>query len=205
MPLQRLLALVGGASIALCALTACSGSAPEPKTPREIVLEAARQARDAGLDPQYQAMKDGEVSQGEYLNAYQRLADCYKSGGLGIDPPVVNPADGISYMFELKANGLATKEVERVQQGCLAQEWLPISSVYVSTTPQRMDEPLRVATIECLREQGFELKGDELTLGEMAGDPLLDNGKQQSATSECVIDLAHQLYPDLTGINLIFV
>ena len=172
-------------------------------TPREIVLQTAKQAQDAGYTDQYEALKDGEVTSDEYDQAFHNLADCYKASGVGVTTPVVNPVDGFSYLFESVGNGLDSKKVEQVQTKCLNEHWMLVSAAYNTVTPPRMDDALRIAVMSCLNSHGFKTTSGEKNLSELGGPgPVAD--ERHSATVQCVGDEAFKLYPNLPPINLLF-
>lgn len=186
------------------AMSGCTGPSTDATelTPREVVLAAADEAKKQGLDFQYRAMEDGVVDSEDYDAAYKALASCYATSGLGIDPPVLNPVDGLTYIFDLRANGLAPEKVDEVQSMCLAEYWVPINGIFLSTNTQRMDEVLRTSSIDCMREEGFQLSGEELTFSELVGEPDATDRTQYNTARDCVVKLAHELFPEIPGINL---
>jgi hypothetical protein len=185
--------------VGVLALTACSS--PAAVTPRELVLTAAADAKQQGYDEQYELLADGQVDSDDYDIAYRLFRECLTEQGVLVGDPVVSPADGLRYVFEIDANGLAPSVVDEVQLACENEFWLPTSVLYVDTNEQVMDEPLRTAAIDCLLEQGYELDGDESNFPEMIGDPDID-GEQREAAATCVFDAAHELYPELLSLAL---
>ena len=177
-------------------------SAPEPPTGRELVLALAAQAQEQGHPAQYELMKDGVVDLRDYDSAYRQLRACMEEGGVVVTDPVVSPADGLRYIFEFDANGLAPAVVDELQRECELLYWVPVNAAYTDTNPAVMAEALRLAALECLEGAGFEVTGDERNFPEMVGDPEADAGEQREAAAGCVFDAAHELYPDLPNLTL---
>jgi hypothetical protein len=188
------------AVVALLALAGCA--APDDPKPREIVLALAESERAQGHEAQYELMKDGVVDREDYDQAFRLLRQCMEEGGLIVGDPTVSPADGLRYIFEFEPNGLAPTAVDEVQQACEAEFWFSVSTAYTDTNPAVMAEPLRLAAIECLIGEGYDLTGEEKNFPEMVGDPDSDDGTQREAASDCVFDAAHELYPELPYLSL---
>jgi hypothetical protein len=186
---------------AVALLAGCS--APEPPTSRELVLALAAEAQEQGHPAQHELMKDGVVDLEDYDTAYRQLRACMEEGGIAVTDPIVSPADGLRYIFEFDANGLAPEAVDEVQGECEARFWVPINAAYGDTNPAVMDEALRAASLECLEHAGFDMTGEERNFPDMAGDPQADDGEQREAAADCVFAAAHELYPELPNLTLI--
>lgn len=74
---------------------------------------------------------------------------------------------------------------------------MPVISALYATREQTMEEPLRVAAIECLSEQGFDVPAEARNLEEMSGDPTEDEGAQRNIAAQCIGERALELYPEL--------
>jgi hypothetical protein len=192
-------ALLPVAAVAL--LAGCS--APEPPTERELVLALAAESQEQGHPAQYELMKDGVVDLEDYDTAYRQLRACMEEGGMLVTDPIVSPADGLRYIFEFDANGLAPEVVDEVQRDCEAQYWTPLNAAYGDTNPAVMEESLRRASLECLEQAGYDMTGEEQNFAEMVGDPTADEGEQREAAADCVFEAARKLYPDLPNLTLI--
>jgi hypothetical protein len=186
---------------AVALLAGCS--APEPPTGRELVLALAAEAQEQGHPAQYELMKDGVVDLEDYDAAYRQFRACLEEGGIIVTDPIVSPADGLRYIFELDANGLAPEAVDDVQGECEARFWVPINAAYGDTNPAVMEEALRAASLECLEQAGFDMTGKERNFPEMVGDPDGDGGEQREAAADCVFEAAHELYPELPNLTLV--
>ncbi|MCU1441310.1 MAG: hypothetical protein JWP85_2307 [Rhodoglobus sp.] len=186
---------------AVALLAGCS--APEPPTGRELVLALAAEAQEQGHPAQYELMKDGVVDLEDYDTAYRQLRACLEAGGMTVTDPIISPADGLRYIFEYDANGLAPQTVDEVQGECEAQFWVPVNAAYADTNPAVMEEALRTASLECLEQAGFDMTGEERNFPEMVGDPDVDGGDQREAAADCVFTAAHELYPELPNLTLI--
>jgi hypothetical protein len=183
-------------------LSGCSASNSPPTSSRELVLKAAEEAQQAGYATQHEAMMDGEVSFEEYEDALHQLTSCFETGGLAFSPPILSPVDGLRYLFEIQPSGLAAGAVDRVQQDCQNKYWLLISGAYASTHEQTMEEALRVSVIDCMRDAGFKVTGNERNFPALIGNPDEDDGVQRKEAANCVFERAHDLYPELTTLTL---
>lgn len=195
--------------LAFCAVTLLAGCGAQPHigqqvNPREVVLAGAQMAKEAGSEEQYEALRDGEVTFEEYDAAFDSLADCYEAAGLGITPPVINPVDGSTYLFQMIPNGLDPDLVTESQAECDNAHWLFVSSAYSTVTPAKMDEALRVAVLACLDKRGFETSGDESNLGEIVRVELGPDRERVDAAVACIGEEVFVLYPDLPPVNIGF-
>lgn len=86
-----------------------------------------------------------------------------------------------------------------MQARCLREYWIPLSGAYIGSHPKVMNEPLRVASINCMRKKGYTMTGEEQSYGDMAGN----EAKQQDDAAQCASSAAHRLYPNLTGLDLV--
>jgi len=189
----------------LCAATTAllSGCAtPGVPEGRELVLALAEEALDRGQVEQYDLMKDGEIDREDNDAAFRLMRACMSDGGVELTDPVVSPADGLRYIYDLLPNGLSSSAVDTLQQRCNDQYWTTISSAYADTNPHVMDEALREAAIACLEDHDYTMTGDESNFKEMVGDPDSDDGTQREQAAACVFDAAHELFPDLTSMSL---
>lgn len=189
------------AVLAAVLLVSGCAAAENPKG-RELVLSLATEQKELGHDAQYELMKDGIVDREDNDAAFRLLRTCMEDGGLRVSDPVISPADGLRYIFEVQANGLAPEAVDEVQQSCQEEFWISVSSAYADTNPHVMAEPLRLAAIACLIEDGYAMSGDERNFAEMAGDAASDDGAQREAAADCVFAAAHELYPELPSLSL---
>ncbi len=161
----------------------------------EALIHAAASAAGAkGHEEQRLALSDGVISAREYRAALTDLTGCLTDAGLTHTPPLRSPIDGLTYEFEVVPSG---PNDASALQSCNARYWDPISTLYTSFRPQVMAEPLRVASIECLRDAGFAMSGDERNYPELIGNPDADGGEQREAATECVFQEARRLYPGL--------
>jgi hypothetical protein len=196
--MRAVVVALGVTATALLAGCATPGEAPG----RELVVVLAREALDRGQVEQYELMKDGEVDREDNDAAFRLMRSCMSDGGVELTDPVVSPADGLRYIYDLVPNGLAPKAIDALQRRCEEQYWTTISSAYADTNPHVMDEALREAALACLDDHGYEMTGDESNFKEMVGDPDSDNGKQRDQAAACIFDAAHELFPDLPSLSL---
>lgn len=181
-----------------------AGCAAEPpvQDDRALVLALAEVERDAGHEEQAALLEDGVASAEDYDEAFRLMRGCMEEGGVTLTEPVVSPADGLRYIWDFDANGLAPEAIDELQLECESVYWTSVSAAYPDTHAHVMDEPLRLAAIECLRAEGYELSGEERNFVELAGDPEADGGVRREAAADCVFREAHELYPELPSLSL---
>lgn len=183
----------------LMPLNACSTQTPAP-TNRETVLAAAESLDRPQQEMQFQAMSDGVVDSSDYETLFTQFSACLQESGLEVDTPVLNPGDGLTYIYSIRTHSVDGESADQIQSRCEYRYWAPASGLYLSTNVQRLDEPLRVALIECLESRGYAMSGKESTFGDLIGNPETDGFEQHDVALDCVAQHGSRLYPDLPYI-----
>lgn len=193
-PGAMVLGLVG------CAASQVEGPAEEELSSTEIVQSLAEQAKASGLDEVYDVLRDGEVSKREYDAAFSAMKSCLEDVGISVLDGGINRADGISHIYSIEPNGLAEDVFLEEQQNCLDSHFQLVDAAYTATTPKVMDEPLRVAVLECMEKNGYETDGTEKNFSDIAVSADADGGKRVKTAAACVGEEGQRLYPDEAGV-----
>ncbi|WP_395638911.1 hypothetical protein [Pseudolysinimonas sp.] len=178
-----------------------SVSAEVGRLSSEQIKEIAETAEENGWVEQADALRDGQIESVEYLAAYDRFAACLVARGYPAPETWTSPIDGFGLIIEVDAGGRSEDQKGQDVLACQDRYYGMVQGVYESTTPYDMDEGIRLATLECLRDRGYDVSGEEDTPAEMAGpEPLTPDGSNSerwSATITCLQDAQFELFPEI--------
>lgn len=189
-------------AVVVLALAGCTAEEPPPPPvlTEGQIKELAAQQEAMGHVAQGEAMADGRVTRDEYLSAFEDLTECIT--GLGLPQPQTwtSPIDGQTLLFDLTSGAAASDATRQSAESCSNEAWNPISSVYQDTAPVQMDEPLRLQAIECIRDGGYQMQGDERSPSQMAGpDAMGPSGPSErwNVVAECLEIAQFELFPEI--------
>ncbi|MEV8241962.1 hypothetical protein AB0O90_17085 [Microbacterium testaceum] len=186
-------------------LAGCSSApAPEIATGPELVKQLAQQAREAGYEESASRLEDGVIDKNEYDAAFGDMRSCFEGLGMTLEDVSINRGDGIRYIYRVEGSGFSQNTIEDADAACTDRYFSHVDSAYIATTPPKMDEPLRVATIECMRSAGYDMSGSEATFADIAVSPDADGGRRYKTADSCATEAVLSLYPDEPGIVLSF-
>lgn len=140
----------------------------------------------------------------DYEQAFRNFSQCFTGRGHTVSDPVLNPADNLTYIYTLDTVGLDPSVVTQDQNECSA-DFLEVEAMYTATTPQVMDEPLRLAIIECMQAQDLPIDPDAKNYPDfitLAGDSA--DTEWRISFGSCLSQAGAQLYPDLESIPVGF-
>ncbi|MDR1394245.1 MAG: hypothetical protein LBJ62_09840 [Bifidobacteriaceae bacterium] len=159
-----------------------------------------RELEKQGYTEQAEMLEDGQVTDEEFREAFDLMAECLVAADVEILGPWVNPVDGVRLDFSaVFDDGVDHETARETVQSCWLPYWDSVSAWYVDTHPHVMDPPLRELVAECLEEKGYVLTGDEMSVEDFAGpDRRKDPVGRPSATKSCVTDVINEtdLYGD---------
>jgi len=168
----------------------------------EDIKGIAQRERDAGHPETADLMSDGAVDKAAYDQAFNNLRKCMTEGGYGVSAPVINPGDGISYIFTYSSQGRDRSAMDKFSLECEQRYWAAVSSAYANTNEQTMEEPVRAAAQKCLAKAGFSVPDEARNAKAMAGDPLKDQGAQRKAALSCVYESIYKIHPEIKSAGL---
>jgi hypothetical protein len=168
----------------------------------EDIKGVAQRERDAGHIETADLMANGAVDKAAYDKAFNNLQNCMLRSGYDVSAPVLNPGDGISYVFTYLAQGRDPVAMDKVSLECERRYWQAVSATYVNTNEQTMEEPVRAAAQKCMAEAGFQIADDVRNAKAMAGDPLKDQGAQRKAATTCIVVSIYELHPEIKAVGI---
>lgn len=184
----------------------CAGNAPpttEDLTP-QFIKERSEQFRIAGRTELADMFSDGVVDADDYDTSFKTFSACVISRGFTITDPVLNPGDGLRYIYELDIVGRDPDVVAKDQTECSA-DFLEVEGMYTATTPQIMDESLRLAVIKCMQTQDLPIDSEAKSYPQIiqsAGDAA--TGQWLTSIGTCIGDAGSKPFPELPYIPVGF-
>ncbi|MBT2453174.1 hypothetical protein J7F03_40430 [Streptomyces sp. ISL-43] len=146
---------------------------------------------DIPLPGQQWALGDGKVTEAEYRTAMDRFVSCVRGAGYPVTDPVRSPADNLTLIYTITPSGDPDTYNSAVQS-CNLSHLSLVEPTFVAAQPQVMDEPLRTAVGNCLRQQGAELTAGERNLADFAR-----SAKDEARVVDCVTGQWARVYPRL--------
>lgn len=165
------------------------------------VSDALAVAQERGFEWEVSILEDGEISPGDYEQAYDRYMNCQRELGYVFDKPkYLDPVEGQRWVALSMYRGAGEAPIEDMA-ACDERVFL-IAEPYVITTPKRMDLPLLAKFRECLDEKGITHRGDEVNFNDFTAEADDDEYiSEESSYTSCLIDAAFELYPDIIAVG----
>jgi hypothetical protein len=155
---------------------------------------------ESGFTAQAEFLQDGVITAEEYQASFERLKSCITSMGYDVSEAVTSPLTGSTLEFVYMMNG-RDPDVALVDfDACEAEHWQPLAGIYGATAPQRVEEPLRVAIVDCMKREGEDVDDSATTFTQIVGAEADDSRFEVAAT--CALDEAYSLYPELPGLGV---
>lgn len=182
-------------------LTACGSEEPSRDQGRELVIKAAQSQRDYGREDIARLLDDGVLSESDFNRSFDELKQCYEERGYQVKDPVVNPADGLTLLFEVVNSGRTAEVAQKDALDC-SDPHEQLGAIYTSVNPQVMDEAVRKQALSCIEDRGGVVYEEAANFEEMVGDPSEDGGEQRRTAAQCVLESVVELYPDIPMLTV---
>lgn len=186
---------------ACLSLTACGSEGTSRDQSRELVLKEAQSQRDYGREDIARLLDDGVLSESDFNRSFDDLKQCYEERGYEVGEPVVNPADGLTLLFEVVNSGRTTEVVQKDALDC-GDPHEQLGAIYTSVNPQIMDEAVRKQALSCIEDRGGVVYEEAVNFEEMVGDPSEDGGEQRRTAGQCVLESVVELHPDIPMLTV---
>jgi hypothetical protein len=196
----RILTAFGGFVLVVCSLAACAPPGPSEQTTPEKLKAMSEQYRAQGFTEQADALEDGKITEDEYRAAYENLDRCITDAGYALTEMHLSPIDGATYLFAFDSSGRDRDVASQEMGECQDRYWSGVSAGYQDLVPVKMDEALRQSALDCMRDKGYDVTGDEKTPLELGGPDPVSNGNPSdrwTAAQECLLDAQGELFPEI--------
>lgn len=150
---------------------------------------------DPAESKQQWALKDGEVTPGEYHRAVDGFATCFTDAGFRAGKRVLSPVDRRTLMFDLLPGerALGAAAWNRAVAECTETHLSHIEQRYVESHEHVMDPSLRAPVRKCLDGKGIRTTGKERNATEFVAT----SPKEPLPVLKCINDSARRVFPGL--------
>lgn len=162
---RRIAALAVAAAVAVA--TGCGGEDPLQST--DASEDLAQELLPSTTEEQRAALDDLEVSEEEYVEAYDRLRACLRERGWG-EASVERHANGISFMVGVDAPDSQLGDFEGDLAECRETRVVDIEQVYFAqqVVPEAEFPRLKQELVDCLEQNGIAGVSTEMSDGQIA-------------------------------------
>ena len=163
---------------------------------------ALKWATENGFDDVVAILEDGKVTAEEYALGHDLGRRCKEALGMKYGPATLDPISGTQLIETEEYRGATDESTQEAFDACDTRYFFAVETVYLDTTPQRMDPALLGSVRECLDRVGHPHSGDEVSF-----EDFYDSGASwspQDPVAVCVLEQAQMLYPDLPSYSLGF-
>ncbi|MEA5457348.1 hypothetical protein SPF06_21750 [Sinomonas sp. JGH33] len=157
--------------------------------------------RNEGHTESADMLADGVVDKADYDRAFNNLVTCMREGGYDVSTPAINPADGLTFLFEYRTQGRDLHAMNDHSLACETKYWGAVSASYAATNEQRMDEPVRSSVQVCMKNLGYDVPDDARSFRAIAGDPI-DEGTRDRYATECLGEAITRLHPEIKSFGI---
>jgi hypothetical protein len=163
----RLVRAIAALAVAAAATTGCGGEDPAQST--DASEDLAQELLSSTSEEQREALADLEVSEEEYVEAYDRLRACLREHGWS-HAAVERHANGISFVVGVDAPDSQLGEFESDLAECQHKLVLDIEQVYFAqqVVPEAEYPRLKQELVDCLEQNGIAGATTEMTDGQIA-------------------------------------
>lgn len=193
------------AGLVALAGAACSAPADEEAGfTAEDVKQAAQRELDEGHEEAAAMLEDGVVTQAEYQQAVENVAECVTEGGLIMSEPVLNPIDNQRLLFTVDWNGIDGEVAEPLVTGCQTTYQGAVETYYTATNEASMDQALVPRVRECMVEEGFDVEQGAADVRAFVGPTQDEDTSRRDVAVECISTAVREVFPDLPNVSIAF-
>ncbi|OFI39235.1 hypothetical protein BIU82_15360 [Arthrobacter sp. SW1] len=162
----------------------------------------AQKERELGNLESSELLSEGFIDKSRYASAFANLRKCMAEGGYGVSEPILNPGDGISFLFTYDSRGGDLAKMDRHSFDCEKRHWATVSSVFTNTNEQIMEEKVRLAAQECMEKLGHVVPDSARSYLAMVGTPLDEGSARQKHAEICITESIYRLHPEIKSVGL---
>ncbi len=170
----------------------------------EQVQATAEHYKAEGYPDMAALLADGVVDSDDYAAAAGLYTTCMEQLGYATGSPHINPTNSMTYIYKIQSNGRDPKVAAKDEETCRVPNLSIVEAIYLNTNEQRIDESVRLASLECMKREGFEIPDSARDVRAFSGNPEADGGAQRSAAATCITDEALKLFPELPYVGVAY-